>query len=783
MKDVGGKNGDDKDAEDQFDFCPDSNASGSKDAVETGNPDSHKQENSSHNDSDRSRLPNYNDKKRQSCYFCGKTVLKIARHLLSVHSNETEVAKIAHLPIKNDQRKKALGRLKNLGNFKHNTNVVSGEKGPFIPARKQRGQVNYGDYLPCSSCFAFFKSKHLWRHQRKCIQRENSSLKQRQVQSEARTLLPDIPGATDLLKTRVISRMRPDNVTEVVKGDTLILQFGSRLLHKHKKQEHLSVFVSTKMRELGRLLIELKISIPGQKLTEFLKPQFFDLITRSVLKVSKSGEQGETPSLALKLGHSLKKCAQILKSQYLMKEDFDTAQTVQTFITLLENDWADSVSHHALEELKSRKANRPSLLPLTEDIKTLTQFLDRQISAVRKALEANSTCCGIWKELAELLMCQIIFFNRKRAGEIERLKTVSCQHILNDEYVEQNIDETLLLSLSKFEQSLVKKFTRIETRGKRGRTVAVILTPSMVKTLKHLMQTRSAVGIPESNLFVFAGHGDKPLNGYRAVSSVVKKCTGLRRPDDLTSTKLRKHIASLSQVMNLQENELDILASHMGHDLFVHREYYRLPQNILETAKVTKMLLRMENGDLQQLKGKTLDDIDASVDGGISSEEEDSDFECENFDIEKEDTEGPQCSVSCQQDKGMFSLPDCRNDTVSPKGKIFHTSPKEKKCPRRRWRSEEANAVERNLALYIANRTVPGKIPTAKCLENEPVLQARNRSWKDIKSYVHNRIMALKRSEKKKSCNNGDKVSHITNGEEMPSQAVQQRRSKYRKKV
>jgi len=55
---------------------------------------------------------------------------------------------------------------------------------------------------------------------------------------------------------------------------------------------------------------------------------------------------------------------------------------------------------------------------------------------------------------------------------------------------------------------------------------------------------------------------------------------------------LRKHVITISQVLNLKENELDIdlLAQFMGHDIRVHREFYRLPLDVLQTAEVAKIL-------------------------------------------------------------------------------------------------------------------------------------------------------------------------------------------------
>ena len=54
-------------------------------------------------------------------------------------------------------------------------------------------------------------------------------------------------------------------------------------------------------------------------------------------------------------------------------------------------------------------------------------------------------------------------------------------------------------------------------------------------------------------------------------------------------------------MLNLKENELDMRAQFMGHDIQLHREFYRLPSDVLQTAKVAKILCTMENGKLQQV--------------------------------------------------------------------------------------------------------------------------------------------------------------------------------------
>ncbi|KAK1876610.1 Flotillin-like protein 6, partial [Dissostichus eleginoides] len=95
------------------------------------------------------------------------------------------------------------------------------------------------------------------------------------------------------------------------------------------------------------------------------------------------------------------------------------------------------------------------------------------------------------------------------------------------------------------------------------------------------------------------------LRGSDAIRRIAKEC-GAKHPETLSSTK---HISTLSTVLNLKDNEMDILANFLGHDIHVHRQYYRLPEGTLQLAKVSKVLLVLEQGRLSDFKGMSLDQM------------------------------------------------------------------------------------------------------------------------------------------------------------------------------
>ena len=61
--------------------------------------------------------------------------------------------------------------------------------------------------------------------------------------------------------------------------------------------------------------------------------------------------------------------------------------------------------------------------------------------------------------------------------------------------------------------------------------------------------------------------------------------------------------------MDLDENELGWIASHLSHDVRTHKNFYRQHESSLELAKVSKLLLAAEYGKISQYSGKRLRDI------------------------------------------------------------------------------------------------------------------------------------------------------------------------------
>ncbi len=557
--------------------------------------------------------------KKHACLFCSKLYENMSRHLAQVHKHTPEVSKVLLLELKSTERRKAWEELVNKGDYHHNYEVLERGHGTVIPKYRPRVQSSedHGHYVPCTFCLGMFCKVELWKHQKTCPAAPKSDDAKDSALRKGKLLLPCKMPRTKLYQD-IIVHMRDDQIRNIVQGDDIILEYGDRMLEFCSQEVHAFNYISTKLRELGKFVKEMRALDPSVKnLSNALGPSSWNTVLKAVRETAGYDQDSQSfkiPSLAIKLGHALKKCAEIKESRALVQQDDSAQQEAGAFIRLYNNEWNDRISRVARQTLDTKQYNKPKLLPLMEDVEKLHRYLEKEAKDLCERCKVDPN--GHYQMLSQVLLAQIITFNRKRCGEVQRMKCEEVETALRSQ--EQNLpDDEIMTALTKFEIELCKSHVRVEIQGKRGRRVPVLLTSSMVDGLNVLLDSRQAVGIIGSK-YLFARPG-KTIHPYRG-DKVLRDCAeaaGVTEPDRLTSTRLRKHLATMSQVLNLKEYHTDMLARFMGHDLVIHRKYYRLPHNILEMAKISKILHAINEGTVAQFKGKNLDEITVEAQGRI----------------------------------------------------------------------------------------------------------------------------------------------------------------------
>ena len=134
----------------------------------------------------------------------------------------------------------------------------------------------------------------------------------------------------------------------------------------------------------------------GLSMEKVLRPRHFDAIIASVNDVctwdigdENSPPGFKVPSLALKLGHGLKKAAELALSNGIKEErPLDVAE-ITAYLTLQNNEWGDKVSHATLKTMDTRKLNTVDPLPLTEDLIKLSKETKEKMGTLVRSLSGD----------------------------------------------------------------------------------------------------------------------------------------------------------------------------------------------------------------------------------------------------------------------------------------------------------------------------------------------------------------------------------------------------------
>lgn len=276
--------------------------------------------------------------KKHFCLFCGVPQSKIARHYQRVHKEERSVVEVLACTDPKE-KEKHLNKLRNLGNHLHNIDVLKKGSGIFLVNHRPSGKDSKAEnYVPCNYCYAYMLKSEVWRH--KC---QHKGSKPQPKARECSVLLPD---GQDPQMEAILQSMRNDEIGRVVRSDTLIRQYGVKLLPSfvHERDQH--AFLREHLRRVGRLLLATRKTAlqPNAAMLDFIKPTKFRSLfdaAKDIAGFNNKENVFEKPSLALKIGHSLKKLGLLVQGQKLEENDSAGAEEALNFVKLVELNWPD----------------------------------------------------------------------------------------------------------------------------------------------------------------------------------------------------------------------------------------------------------------------------------------------------------------------------------------------------------------------------------------------------------------------------------------------------------
>ena len=400
--------------------------------------------------------------KQHACFYCKKLVMKIGRHLQTVHREEAAVRKLS--TAEKEGRVSSMDRLRNLGDFNHNVDVLLSGSGTLIAGRmiNHSGQdYSAADFLPCKYCLRFFNRKELWRHARHCEATAEKPFCEKDIQAAGKLLLQGagvgigrFASADPELLNYIITPLQQDNVSECIKSDSLLMLFAQVLFARLGRER--AADIRGRLRYTARLALNVGLSVD-----DIIGPDHFDKVVRAVRDMC--GETGSKtlngcsefskPHVGLKLGQFLKKIAQIKRSRAIRDRDLQRRQDADDFLQIMDGSWCDDIASLARQSASEFSYNKKQVLPLTRDLKRLKAYTTAAIDQATKAL-SESPSQEAFQNLAAVLLCRLVSFNKRRPEEPAKLMVDKYQCRSNW----QDSNAEILASLGQFEKQLMTRY-------------------------------------------------------------------------------------------------------------------------------------------------------------------------------------------------------------------------------------------------------------------------------------------------------------------------------------
>ncbi|XP_031334400.1 uncharacterized protein LOC116164372 [Photinus pyralis] len=397
---------------------------------------------------------------------------------------------------------------------------------------------------------------------------------------------------------------------------------------------------------------------------------------------------------------------------------------LQNIVSLVNERWKFDMGSLALKDLNEKHSSKPKTLPITSDIIKFRDYTTSVADQSMAVLKENIRDQISFKKLTEASLVLTILLNRKRVGDVQYIK-------LNTYLENQSSDEQeeCMKALSESEKMLCKHFKRIVTIGKGSKCVPILFPKNGQTYIDTLLDARRGNDlIPKENPYLFAAIGtkDKWVNASQILRKYSENC-GAANPGTLRSSRLRKQIATVLQILHLNESEKEQVASFMGHTKKTHEEYYRLPQDVYQTAKISKLLLIMEKGEGADHQGKSLQEIDVELEAMND--------DCKQSDDEGENDAEPQVPENDIEDTKINEEPEIvirdkiRNVTVTNKGSEGNK--------RGKWNTIQKNIMKDVFKKHIKNKIPPKKHECMKLKDDHKEL-FEQKTWVQIKVFVYN---------------------------------------------
>lgn len=598
-------------------------------------------------------------KKHHYCYLCTKKIDRLSNHFRNYHKHIPNL--LAKVP--REIIKELYKRLTKEGDYAHFKSQSKLNDDCCIPVRV--GIKNHQKKL-CARCHGFYSAKLITRH--KCRNALNTKLGLESNIEMAKDILKVTPKENEDFLKNVLGPLRDDFREQILK-DKAIMSYGCLLYQPKKPRRHTQI-IRNNMRTLLRLKqeIERRTSEKMASFADVLTADKFDTLCEAASSLANMDKNGkEKSSVIFQFGKILRVLVNVLISQsikeiklrevYSKKNNNNCRNEIKKLKILLDDlksfkevfeiQWAQKVSIGARYTAKTKlDPNIENIMPLESDLRIFNEGLDSKIECLKENLSAmlvklqslkrfyfrmenkiikdkikkeiatkEKLLNKYWRELAQALLVKITAFNARRPFEAG-LITIEQYNSRIQGSASGNID--MVHMLTETERLISRSMSLVWVTGKNGRKVPILLTNAFCEVIDFLNEHRSNCGLPERNKHVFPVGDENSMHASsltkKFVTEIANKCEMLK-PELITAKQFRRVLATNCQFLNFNDNEIEILCRHLGHDFKTHNEKYRMTNGAAELAKVAKFLMAVDLGQVASQSGRTFNELEIKNQG------------------------------------------------------------------------------------------------------------------------------------------------------------------------
>lgn len=509
------------------------------------------------------------------------------------------------LEANSSERKDLLKEMRHEGRFEYNKKADSNFQVSRQPSKGKKKKVL--DYAFCPKCKGTYVRKRLSEHLKKCAGIEKiKGIVNLNLLANCGKLKCHESASVETKKMFV--HFRDNELTRFIVNDRLLVSWANLKSSKYRASKRTALLGSrANLRLIGKLFLEMKKIEPElQEFSNIFTTKHFSTMIKGVnalLEDSQSKNSYNNPYNSNTIQRCLKELIVAWKDMCNMDIDSNEGkeqeyvklkEKCERFETSLQNQYLSLVGKVAYEAQNEISRQRIQKLPSKDDVSMFFKYATNvRNEAYHVLLKCGEFERDSWQTMLETSIITLIIFNRRRVGDLANLKIA---HFNTRVTVKESNPDTYD-ALNKNDKFLADYFKHIFTDGKKSRTVPILLDPATEKCLCLLYKLREEANVSAQNPYIFGLPGmSLSSNEYKYPDpcTYIRKYSnlcGAKEPTLLRGTILRKHFATTVALLDVCNEELESIANFMGHDLSIHKNFYRLPQVSSQVTKISKLLL------------------------------------------------------------------------------------------------------------------------------------------------------------------------------------------------